>query len=123
MFKPLKKEEVEKTHHMSLDVLEKTGIEVESDIALAIFKERGARIVSERNRSVVHLPSLMVEEALENAPRSWVIYGRKEGSVIRNERGNMPLFGPSGAPHMIYDPETGENRKAGLKDFLRFIEL
>ena len=123
MFKPLRSDEIEKIHRMSLKVLEKTGIEVDSDEALTIFKDGGAQVVSEKNCNHVRIPPLMVEKALKSAPGSWIIYGRKEGSEVRFERGNPPLFGPSGVPFMIYDPETGVSHEAGLKDFVSIIKL
>lgn len=123
MFAPLRKEEVEKIHRMSLRVLDSSGIEVKSEKALAILKQGGARVVSEKNRNRVHIPSPMVEEALRAVPKSYVIYGRKQDSQARFERGNTPLFGPSGVPFIIYDLETGVRREAGLRDFVSLIKL
>jgi len=108
---------------MSLHVLDHTGIEVKSEKALAILKQGGARIVSEKNRNRVHIPSPMVEEALRAVPKAYVIYGRKQGSETRFERGNPPLFGPSGAPFIIYDLDTGVRREARLRDFVSFVKL
>ena len=65
----------------------------------------------------------MVEAALRTVPKSYVIYGRGKGWEARFERGNPPLFGPSGVPFIIYDLETGVRREAGLSDFVAFIKL
>jgi len=123
MFAPLQKEDVERIHRMSLEVLNQTGVEVKSEKALAIFKQGGARVLSENDRHRVHIPPPMVEEALRAVSKSYVVHGRKKGFETRFERGNPPLFGPSGVPFIIYDLETGVRREAGLSDFVSFIKL
>ena len=123
MFTPLQHDAVEKIHAMTLHVLEHTGIEVKSENALAILKQGGARVVSHKNRHLVHIPPAMVEKALELIPKSYVIYGRQKGCEARFERGNPPLFGPSGVPFMIYDLESGVRREAGLSDFVALVRL
>ncbi len=123
MFTPLRNEEVERIHRMTLHVLDSTGIEVKSEKALAILKQGGARVVLEKGRHRAHIPAAMVEKALRAVPKSYTIYGRKEDCEARFERGHPPLFGPSGVPFIIYDLETGIRREAGLSDFVSFIKL
>jgi len=123
MFTPLDKGEVERIHRMSLEILDRAGIEVKSEKALSLFKGRGARVDCEGSRYLVRIPPSLVEDALGEVPRSYVLYGRKHGCEVRFERGNPPLFGPSGVPCIIYDLETGVRRRAGLKDFVSLIKL
>jgi trimethylamine--corrinoid protein Co-methyltransferase len=123
MFSPLKHEEVQKIHRLSLEVLENTGIRVASRRALGILLEGGARAVSEDGRNTVCIPPAMVERALRVVPRSYTIHGRREDCRARFERGNPPLFGPSGVPYLIYDHATGTRREATLGDFVSFVKL
>ena len=97
MFAPLKREDVEKVHSLSLKILSDVGIEVGSKETLAILKDAGARIVPEKKRAYIS-PS-MVEEALRDALSSFTIYGREEGKRLQFKRGRETLFGGSGVPH------------------------
>lgn len=121
MLTTLKGEEVEKIHAMSLEILDDVGIEVNDEKTLAILKERGGRVGPETNR--VHIPPAMVENALKSAPKSFVLYGREEDRLLKFERGNLPLFGPSGYPFNVLDIETGEKREITLKDLTLFVKL
>jgi trimethylamine---corrinoid protein Co-methyltransferase len=72
-------------HESALRVLEKTGVLVQDDEAIALLRSRGARCDGHR----VHLPEGAVREALATAPSSFVLAGR------RPELG-LPLGGPDG---------------------------
>lgn len=120
MFLPFTKQSVEKTHQISLEILDKVGIEVGSKKALAILKEKGARIIPDKKRACI--TPLMVEKALEDVPSSFTLYGRGGHREARFRRKNM-LFGSSGVPSVVYDLETGQRRQAQLEDFIGITRL
>ena len=53
-------------HDAAVEVLEKTGVEVQHDGALSLLAKAGARVDGTR----VRIPGVMVDEALQAAPRS-----------------------------------------------------
>jgi len=121
MFMPLKKENLEKIHSLSLRVLDKVGIEIGSEKALKILKDAGARVALEKKRA--YIPPPVVEKALKNVPSSFTIYGRQKGKKLQFKRGENILFGGSGVPSLIYDAKTGLRQNAKLKDFISIIKL
>jgi trimethylamine--corrinoid protein Co-methyltransferase len=121
MYIPLKREDVEKIHTLSVKILNNVGIEVNSKEALSLLKNAGARISSEGKR--VYIPSSLVQFALKRAPSSFTIYGREEGTGMEFKRGSEMLFGGSGVPSIISDPEDGTRHDAGLKDFISVTRL
>ncbi|UCB44810.1 MAG: trimethylamine methyltransferase family protein [Spirochaetota bacterium] len=121
MFAPLKKANVEKIHSLSLKILNDVGIEVESKEARTILKNAGARISPEEKR--VYIPASLVEDALKKAPSSFAIYGRKKEIRLDFKRGSEAIFGGSGVPSLIHDPEDGTRRDAKLKDFISVTRL
>lgn len=121
MFMPLKKEDVEKIHSLSLKILNDVGIEVDSKEALTILKDAGARISPEKKRA--YIPASLVEDALRDAPSSFTIYGRGDKKGLGFKRGSQILFGGSGVPSLIHDLEDGTRRDAKLKDFISVIRL
>ena len=72
-------------HESALRVLEKTGVLVQDDEAVALLRSRGARCDGRR----VYLTAGLVQAALATAPSSFVLAGR------RPELG-LPLGGPDG---------------------------
>jgi trimethylamine--corrinoid protein Co-methyltransferase len=123
MFAPLENAAVEKIHRHSLKILAETGIEVASEKAVEILRRDGASAVSKNGRCRVTIPAAMVEKALAAVPRAFTLYGRKTEFQTQFVRGKPPLFGPSGVPHLIFDPETGRRREAQLQDFIALVKL
>ena len=123
IFKTLESATVENIHKNSLEVLAQTGIAVDSDKALELLKASGVRVTSDGGRHIAFLPERLVEESLKTVPRSYVLYGRGKGVEARFERGNPPLFGPSGVPHLVFENETCTRRQAGINDYLTFVKL
>jgi trimethylamine--corrinoid protein Co-methyltransferase len=96
-------EQVRQIHLATLEVLERTGVQISHPRALEILHGAGARVVGNR----VHLPAWLVEDAIRQAP-SRVILGRRDGtrSVFLEE--NKVWFGPSLDCIDYLDPITDE---------------
>ena len=109
----LSQEEIEAIHNASLQVLEKTGIKVRSEIALDILKKGGAKV--DYGTDHVTIPRQLVKEALEVAPKT-ITYG------ARNPKYDFVLnkqelhFCADGDPPFILDWETGQRRYSTAED-------
>ncbi len=110
-YRPLTEDDVERIHEASLAVLERTGVEVEHREALDLFTAAGARV--EGNR--VRLPRSLVEDAIDRAPSTVVLAGRNPDQDLILEDARVHI-GTGGAALQVLDLDTGEIRKALLKD-------
>jgi len=115
-------EELEDIHLATLEVLEKTGIFVESDEALDIFESGGARV--DRGTKMVRIPPYLVEESIRSAPARVVLYARdpKHDLVLDGTRVHFTNFSEG---VQVVDPYTGELRepkKKDLEDAARVID-
>ena len=106
-------DELDSIHLATLEVLERTGIDVYLKEAQEIFAAAGARVNKENNR--VHIPAYLVEDAIRSAPPTVVLCGRnpKNDIVLNGRRVGFTNFG---AGVMIIDPFTGEHREPTKHD-------
>ncbi|CVK19554.1 Glycine betaine methyltransferase [Sporomusa paucivorans] len=105
--------DVEAIHCSTLEVLEKTGINVKSDRAIDIFEQAGADV--DRENKIVRIPVWMVEEAVRTAPRKILLAGRDPENDIIVEYGRVYVT-PFGTGVTVIDPYTGECRPSTKKD-------
>lgn len=119
-YKPLKDEDVKRIHAASLEVLERTGIEVQPSECREIFRQAGAPVDAENNR--VFIPRSMVEDALALARNQVVLCGRHPGHdiVLGGKRVHM---GTGGAAVNVLDLETRQVRESTLADVARIGRL
>jgi len=95
-------------HMASLEVLERTGVNVMLPEAIVLLKEAGAYVIDE---SRVKIPSFLVEEALRSAPSRITIYDR-EGKPVMYLEGYNSYFGPGTDTPYVIDIESGQRRPA-----------
>lgn len=109
----LSDDELYELHLATLEVLQHTGVKVESAEALDIFDGGGA--VVDRKTHVVKIPPYVVEEAIRSAPGKIILAGRnpKNDVVLEGRRVHFTNFGEG---LMIVDPFTGEYRKTTKED-------
>lgn len=119
-YKPLKEDDVIRIHEASLQVLERTGIEVMPSECRDILRQAGARVDETSNR--VFIPRHMVEEALATAPREVRLCGRdpRHDLVLGGKRVYM---GTGGAAVKVLDLETQQVRESTLADVARIGHL
>ena len=114
--KYITEEEAEAIHVATLEVLEKVGVNCQSERIMRIFKDAGAD-VDEKNK-IVRIPQHLVEEAIARAPRCVILCGRNPKNDILLE-GTRIYFGMGGTPTpYILDIETGKFRRPTKKDFI-----
>jgi trimethylamine--corrinoid protein Co-methyltransferase len=119
-YKPLRDEDVKRIHQASLEVLERTGVEVMPSECREIFCQAGARIDAERDR--VFIPRGMVEDALARASNGVILCGRDPKHDIRLEGWRVHM-GTGGAAIKVIDLNTGRVRKSRLADVARIGKL
>ncbi len=79
-------DELREIHLATLEVLEKTGVFVESEEALEIFDGGRARV--DAKCKIVHIPPYLAEDAICSAPSKFVVAGRIPESDV--------VLGPTG---------------------------
>jgi trimethylamine--corrinoid protein Co-methyltransferase len=85
-------------HESALRVLERTGVVVQDDEAVALLRSRGARCDGHR----VHLDDGMVQRALATAPSAFLLAGRRPELGLALGGADGRVFGSgSGAAYML----------------------
>ena len=117
-YQPLTSEQIDQIHQASLAVLAQTGIHVENEEALALYRRGGAKVDGNR----VYIPTSMIEEALEKVPSRVLLAGRDpEQDVVLEEK--RVYAGTGGSPTMVLDPGADTVRPGVLRDLVDFARL
>ena len=111
-------QECEKIHLASLEILERTGIDVHSEKAREILIKAGAKADGLRLR----LPTYMVTQALATAPKRLTLYNRK-GQVAMRAGGYNTYYGGGSDCLNVLDHRTGLRRRPVLKDVIEASTL
>ena len=109
----LSQDEIEAIHNASLEVLERTGIKIESRRALDILKEAGARVDYGKNHATI--PRNLVKEALKRAPKT-IKYGARNSKYDFILNKQEPHFLADGGTPFILDWKTGKRRYSTSED-------
>ncbi len=112
--------ELDDLHLATLEVLERTGVFVEDDEALDIFKDGGCLV--DRERRIVRIPPHVVEEAIRSAPSKFVLCGRDPRNDFLMEPGRVAFTNFSEGIRVI-DVETGEYRESTKQDVADIARL
>ncbi|MFC2035491.1 trimethylamine methyltransferase family protein [Chloroflexota bacterium] len=119
-FKPLTEESISRVHQTVMRVIEEVGFEVNSEVALGLFKRAGAQVDREKRR--VCLPQEKVLELIRMAPSEIKLCGQDEKHDILLG-GNRVYAGTGGTALYIYEPDTGKKRPATLEDLKNIAKL
>jgi trimethylamine--corrinoid protein Co-methyltransferase len=119
IFKIFTRRQVRRIHYATLEILERTGVKIESETALELLDGAGADI-SDPNR--VKIPAYLVEQAIRSAPKSIVLYTR-DGSPYVRLNGNRTYFGATPDMREIIDPKTRSSRNILIKDIAAVSRL
>lgn len=119
-FKPLTEESIKRVHETVMRVIEEVGFEVNSQTALDLFEEAGARV--EREICRVRLPQQKALELINMSPSEIRLCGRDNKHDILMG-GQRVYTGTGGTALYIYHPDTGEKRPATLEDLKRIAKL
>jgi len=119
-FKPLTEESIDRIHQTAMRVIEDVGFEVNSEIALELFKGAGAWVDEEKH--LVRLSRKRVMELIEMAPSEIRLCGQDEKHDILLG-GQRVYTGTGGTALYIYHPDTGQKQLATLDDLKRIAKL
>jgi len=109
----LSKGDLDSIHWATLDVMEKTGVKINSEKALKILDDAGAFVDYKKN--TVKIPAHLVEEALRKAPKHFRLYARNPKFDIKLD-GKHVYFSTDGIGIATIDFETGKKRNSTKKD-------
>jgi trimethylamine--corrinoid protein Co-methyltransferase len=112
--------ELDDIHLATLEILERTGVFVEDDEALDIFKDGGCAV--DRDRRVVRIPPHVVEDAIAWSPSKLVLCGRDPANDFLMEPGRVAFTNFSEGIRVI-DVETGEYRESTREDVAAIARL
>lgn len=113
----LDEEGIRRIHEASIELIEDYGIQISHERALEVFEAHGATVEDE----LVKLDRETVEEAIEQAPSSFTLHGRGEGTDV-HVGGEDVLRAPGYGPPNIVTFEDGR-RGSQLDDYERFVKL
>jgi trimethylamine--corrinoid protein Co-methyltransferase len=119
IFPRLREDQCRSIHEACLEILENVGVRLDLDEARDLFKKAGAR-VDENNW--VHVPSHLVERALETAPKKIILYDRDGNPAIPLE-GHRCFYGPGSDCLNIIDHRSGKRREPLRQDIIEGITL
>ena len=115
----LNREQALAIHTAALEILEKTGFKMEHPGALEMLADKGCKI---SDGDWVRMPPHLVEEALKTAPKQISLYDQK-GANAMDLTGENSFYGTGSDATFTQDVETGERRRAVLKDVSNFATL
>jgi len=116
-------DELEAIHLSTLEVLERTGIKVESGEALQIFEDAGAKVKRGNGYGLVKLPGYLVEQVIRWAPNTHVFCGRQaqDDFVISGRR--VGFTAGFGEHVKIVDLETRQVRNTVKNDLAEITRI
>jgi trimethylamine--corrinoid protein Co-methyltransferase len=117
-YQPLSVEQILEIHQASLEVLERVGVHVANEQALALYRQGGARVEGQR----VRIPPALVEAALASAPAEVLLAGRHPDQDVVLA-GRRVYAGTGGSPTMVLDPCADRVRPATLQDLANLVRL
>ena len=113
-FSVLADEQLKEIHRASLEVLERTGVDVYHEQARELLKGAGCTVRGKR----VYYPAALVEECISGAPSRVVIWNRNRERAMVLE-GKRSYFGMGSDTLYSYDPYTRELKRAAALDVAR----
>jgi trimethylamine---corrinoid protein Co-methyltransferase len=105
--------DLEDIHLGTLELLDQTGVLVESDEACDVFADGGCRV--NRETHIVKIPPEVVADALHSARRRFTLFARDPEKDLLIEPGRVAV-GPFAEGLMVNDLHTGEHRVSTKKD-------
>ncbi len=115
----LSSDQLQQIHLASLEVLERTGVDVGLPEAVDLLDQAGADV---RDPSRVKIPSHLVDEALRTTPHRITIFDRNGLPALHLEGRNC-YFGTGTDTPFVIDPDSGIRRPTRGEDVDRAVRL
>jgi len=109
---------IQKIYFAALEVLERTGVEVQDQEARELLEQAGAKV----ENGVARIPSWLIEKTVNLAPKQIVIYTQDGRPAMRLANGNF-YFGTGENTVFMVDSFMGERRKWTRKDVIDAVVL
>ncbi len=106
-------------HAATVEVLSETGVVYEETEALDLLSSAGAVV---DDAGLVKIPQALLEQAIDSAPPSMLLYSREGEEAMRLERGYAYCGTGSDCPYVI-DSQTLERRRTTKADVEIFTRL
>jgi trimethylamine--corrinoid protein Co-methyltransferase len=110
----------EKIVEEAVSILEKIGVFVENQTAIALLDGAGARIDPRKNRA--YLQPACIQKALQTAPSRMRLYDRF-GKIAMDLGEDRIHFNPGSTALRIFDAQAGDVRIPVTRDLVRFATL
>ena len=119
LYRVLSDEERHRVHEESLDILENTGVRVETPLGREILAGAGADVAD--GNKLVKLPKALVESSLKSICRDFTLSARRPGADLVFTDGILnggdSVLLPDGTCPLVLDSNTGERRAATYEDW------
>jgi len=114
----LTKEQVQRVHEASLEILEEVGLKVRYEPAREIFKQHGCLVEEDR----VKFPRAVVEKYRRMYPPSFT-FGARDPKFDKTIPQDSPVIVTASSAPDILDPVTGVERRATSSDIAKIAHL
>ncbi|MEM2193988.1 MAG: trimethylamine methyltransferase family protein [Candidatus Methanomethylicia archaeon] len=115
----LSREDLYAIHQATIQVLEEIGIKSYSMEALKIFYEAGANVDFKEKH--IYIPEALLD-MVKKAPSCFTVFARNPKHNLEVGNDNV-YYTPSSTLFFVFDLETGERRKATLRDCELLLKL
>ena len=115
----LNQDEIQQIHEASLEVMEKTGVIVDSEEVAATLAKKGAKVLG----NTVKFPREMVEEAISLINPTVLFAARDPKKDFTIPYRNTTFNSTSGYSPFIYDKPGEERRNSTAKDLAKIARL
>ena len=113
----LSDDDVERIYQASLKLLEEHGVRSESDLFLDIFEKAGARV--DHDSRLIYVAADMVEAAIESAPSSFVLHGRRDPDMDMLLEVDRVYYGMGGTSEpFFWDYDQWQSRQPTKEDMI-----
>jgi len=116
----LERETIERILGEARELLDRLGVEIHNEQALALLADGGARIDRDRRRA--RLPADLIDRALATAPGEFSLHD-STGRETHRFAGDRVHFTPGSAAIHLLDHVTGEMRLPDTRDYIAFAKL
>ncbi|MGD8703245.1 MAG: trimethylamine methyltransferase family protein, partial [Desulfosarcina sp.] len=111
-------QECDRIHIATLEILERTGVDVHDEKARQILVAGGANADGMR----IRMPEHMISRALASAPRRLNLYNRNKKPAVR-AWGHHTYYGGGSDCLTVLDHHTGERREPTLDDVVAAVKV
>jgi len=119
-YAPFTKEDIEKIHESSMELMSEYGIRAAGDEAHEIFSAGGCEI--DKENDMIKIPRNVVIDCIESAPSTYMLYGRDTDKCYEMG-GPETQYSTFSTGVSVYDLETDELHESTLDDLKDIVRM